>query len=73
MNSLCLFTSGKLRGGCLALFLYAACLLRVQANPTIISTVPANSAANVAINSTMVFTFSEAMNAVQTTATFIDG
>jgi len=64
--------SGKLRGGCLALFLSAACLLRVQAAPSIVSTVPANGATSVSLNSTVVFTFSEAMDTGQTFAIFYD-
>ena len=59
---MCLLMSGRLRGGCLVLFLSAASLLRVQATPTITSMVPANNSANVPVNSTIVFTFSEAMD-----------
>ena len=65
--------SGKLRGGGLALFLSAAYLTRVQADPAINSTVPTTGANNVSLNSTVVFTFSEAMDTAQTAATFIDG
>jgi hypothetical protein len=73
MKSLCFLMRGKLRGGCLALFLSAVSLLRVQANPTINSTVPTSGAVNVSLNSTVVFTFSETMDTSQTAATFIDG
>ena len=53
--------SGKLRAVCLALFLSAACLLRIQANPSVTSMVPANNSTNVLVNSTIVFTFREAL------------
>ena len=45
---------------------------RADAQPTIISTVPANLATGVSVNASVVFTFSEAMNPSQTGATFFD-
>ena len=44
-----------------------------QAAPTILSTVPANMATGVSPTAPFVITFSEAMNASLTTATFMDG
>lgn len=45
---------------------------RAAAQPTIVSTAPANGATGVSTNASVVFTFSEAMNPAQTSATFID-
>lgn len=49
-----------------------ACLLQTQAQPTITSTVPANGATGVSTTTTVVFTFSTAMDPDVTAATFID-
>ncbi len=46
----------------LALAGLLACLVQAQAAPTILSTVPANGATGVSMNTTIVFTFSEAMD-----------
>jgi hypothetical protein len=48
------------------------CLWRAQAAPTILSTVPANGASGVSPTTTIVFTFSEAMDPDATTAFFYD-
>lgn len=49
-----------------------ACLLQTQAQPTITSTVPANGATGVSTTTTVIFTFSTAMDPDFTEATFID-
>jgi methionine-rich copper-binding protein CopC len=47
-------------------------LKQAAAQPTIISTIPANGAANVSGSAAVVFTFSAAMDTAVTTATFLD-
>lgn len=56
----------------LALVGSLACLLQTQAQPTITSTVPANGASGVSAATTVVFTFSAAMDTSATSAIFYD-
>lgn len=49
-----------------------SCLAQIQAAPTILSTVPANGATGVSTTTTIVFTFSEAMDTNETAALFYD-
>src|SRR5665213_2010656 len=60
------------RAGWLALVTLLLSLYRAVAQPTIVSTVPANGATGVSTTAAVVFTFSEAMNPTATTATFVN-
>src|SRR5947207_2172740 len=48
------------------------CVWNAEAQPTIVSTVPADGATGVAPNSTVIFTFSEAMDPTGTSVLFFD-
>jgi hypothetical protein len=56
----------------LALTASVLCFATVQAQPTIVSTVPTSGATGVSTTAEVVFTFSEAMDTTATSAQFID-
>src|SRR5438034_6591609 len=57
----------------LAIIFSCACDWQLQAQPTIVSVVPANGASGVSPSASVVFTFSAAMNTSATDAQFNDG
>jgi hypothetical protein len=65
-------TTQKNAGLLLTIFSICLSLSRAQAQPTIVSTVPANGATGVSTSAVVVITFSQAMNTTATTAYIID-